>query len=162
MLVHLPNSHTAGRSSGYPTARAMIGEHDYSLGRLVEGVSKSGAWPKTLIIVAQDDAQDGADHVDSHRSICLLASPWVRRGVLDSNLYTSLSTLRTIEFIFGLRPMSQFDASARTFWRSFTTTPDNAPYEAVGPTQPFDEQNPSGSGGGARRAGVPEPNRASL
>ena len=162
MLVHLPNSHTAGRSSGYPTARAMMAEHDFALGRLVEEVSKTQAWAKTLIVVAQDDAQDGPDHVDSHRGVCLLASPWVRRGVKDSNLYTSLSALRTIEFILGLRPMSQFDASARTFWRAFTTAPDPAPYEAVRPEQPFEEQNPEGTGGRVRRAQAPGPHGASL
>jgi DNA-binding beta-propeller fold protein YncE len=162
MLVHLPNGHTAGRSSGHPTARAMIAEHDYAVGRLVEGVSATKAWGKTLIIVTQDDAQDGADHVDSHRSVCLLAGPWVQRGVRDSNLYTSLSVLRTIEFILGLRPMSQFDASARTFWRSLTPTPNPAPYQAVRPEQPFDEQNPPGTGGRVRRASAPRGLKASL
>ncbi len=162
MLVHLPNSHTAGRTQGFPTPRAMMAEHDYALGRLVEGVSRSDAWAKSLVVVVQDDAQDGPDHVDSHRSVVLLASPWVRRGVRDPNLYTSLSALRTIELILGLRPMSQFDASARSFWRSFTTEPDIAPYEAVRPEPAFDEPNAPGSGGRVRRVAAPARGGASL
>jgi hypothetical protein len=162
MLVYLPGSHTAGRSSGFPTPRAMMAEHDYAIGRLVEGVSRTKDWRKTLIVAVQDDAQDGADHIDSHRSVCLLASPWVQRGVKDSNLYSSLSALRTIEFILGLRPMSQFDASARTLWRSFTSTPDPTPYEAVRPEQPMDEPNPEGTGGRVRRAAGSGPGIASL
>ena len=162
MLVYLPNSHTAGRAEGFPTPRAMMAEHDYALGRLVEGVSQTKAWAKTLIVVVQDDAQDGADHLDSHRSIALLASPWARRGIRDPNLYTSLSALRTIELILGLRPMSQFDASARPFWRSFTTEPDLAPYEAVEPNQPLDESNPPGPGGKVRRAAASDAVQASL
>jgi arylsulfatase A-like enzyme len=154
MVVHLPNSHTAGRTAGFPAPRAMMAEHDYALGRLVEGVSRTKAWGKTLIVVVEDDAQDGADHMDSHRSVALLASPWVRRGVRDSNLYTSLSALRTIELILGLNPMSQFDASARPFWRSFTATPNPEPYEAVRPQQPLDEANPPGAGGRVRRASL--------
>jgi hypothetical protein len=140
----------------------MMAEHDYALGRLVEGVSRSAAWAKTLVVVVQDDAQDGADHVDSHRSVALLASPWVRRGVRDPNLYTSLSALRTIELILGLRPMSQFDGAARPFWRSFTATPNLEPFEAVRPEQSFDEPNPAGNGGKVRRVRAPGEVRASL
>jgi len=151
MTVYLPGDHTAGRAPGLPTARAMMAEHDYALGRLIEGVSKSPAWEKTTIFVVEDDAQDGADHVDSHRTVALVAGPYVRRGVVDSTLYSSLSVLRTIELILGLRPMTQFDAAATVMWRAFQAEPSDEPYEAVRPVQSFEEKNPEGSGGAPRR-----------
>ncbi len=144
-LIHLPNDHTAGRSSGYPTARAMMAEHDDALGRLVQGISESSAWESTAIFVIEDDAQDGADHIDSHRSVALIASPYAKRGVVDSTFYSTPSVLRTIELILGLRPMTQFDAASVPLWRSFTPDPDVAPYEAEKPRQAFDEVNPAGA-----------------
>lgn len=153
-LVYLPNDHTAGRAPGYPTARAMMAEHDFALGRLVEGVSKSSAWGSTAIFVIEDDAQDGADHIDSHRSVALVASPYARRGAKDSTFYSTLSVLRTIELILGLRPMTQFDAAALPMWRSFTAELDSDPYEAVHPDQDFDQVNPQGSGALPRRVQI--------
>ncbi len=150
-LVYLPNDHTAGRSPGYPTAKAMMAEHDYALGRLIEGVSQSASWPQTAVFVMEDDAQDGADHVDSHRSLGFIASPYAKRAVKDSTFYSTPSVLRTIELILGLNPMTQFDAAALPMWRSFTAEPNAAPYEAVLPKQAFDEANPAGEGGQPRR-----------
>lgn len=153
-LVYLPNDHTAGRAPGYPTARAMMAEHDFALGRLVEGVSKSSAWGSTAIFVIEDDAQDGADHVDSHRSVALVASPHARRSAKDSTFYSTPSVLRTIELILGLRPMTQFDASALPMWRSFTAEANADPYDAVRPDQDFDQVNPQGSGALPRRVQI--------
>lgn len=151
LLVYLPNDHTAGRSPGYPTARAMMAEHDYALGRLIAGVSQSPSWPQTAVFVIEDDAQDGADHIDSHRSVALVASPYVKRGAKDSTFYSTPSVLRTIELILGLNPMTQFDAAALPLWRSFTSEPTSAPYEATRPKQAFDEPNPAGEGVQPRR-----------
>jgi DNA-binding beta-propeller fold protein YncE len=157
MLVRLPNDHTAGRAPGKPTARAMMAEHDYALGRLVEAVSKSRFWPQTAIFIVEDDAQDGADHIDSHRAPAFVVSPYARRGFVDSTFYSTPSILRTIELILGLRPMTQFDAAAPPLVSAFSATRDAAPYEAVRPKQSFDEKNPPGEGGRPRRVEAPPP-----
>ena len=162
LLVYLPNDHTAGRSPGFPTASAMLAEHDYALGRLIEGISQSASWPQTAVFVMEDDAQDGADHVDSHRSLAFIASPYAKRNAKDSTFYSTPSVLRTIELILGLNPMTQFDAAALPMWRSFTSQPEPKPYEAVRPKQAFDELNPAGQGGQPRRVETdrkpPDPN----
>jgi YVTN family beta-propeller protein len=151
MLVRLPNDHTAGRAPDKATARAMMAEHDYALGRLVEGVSKSKFWSQTAIFIVEDDAQDGADHVDSHRAPAFVVSPYSRRGLVDSSFYSTLSVLRTIELILGLRPMTQFDAAAPPLAAAFRSDPNATPYEAVRPKQSLDEKNPAGEGGLPRR-----------
>ena len=151
ILVRLPGDHTAGRAPGKPTARAMMAEHDYALGKLIEGVSRSRFWPQTAVFVVEDDAQDGADHVDSHRSVLLVASPYAKRGFVDSERYSTTSVLRTIELILGLRPMTQFDAAAVPLWRAFQSEADSQPYEAVKPKISIDEKNRPGKGGKARR-----------
>ena len=154
LAVRLPGDHTAGREPGKRTARAMFAEHDYNLGRLVEGVSKSEAWNSTAIFIVEDDAQDGADHVNAHRAPALVVSPHARRGAVDSTFYSSTSVLRTIELILGLQPMTQFDATATPLFRSFLAKSDNRPYEAVKPDVDLDERNPAGPGGRSRRVEV--------
>ena len=94
---------------------------------IVEGISKSKFWTSTLICVLEDDAQNGPDHVDSHRSPAFLISPYIKRHTVDSTMYNTTSMLRTIEFLLGLRPMTQFDASARPMTASFQAKPDPAP-----------------------------------
>ena len=110
----------------------------------------------------EHDAQDGADHVDSHRSLAFIASPYAKRNAKDSTFYSTPSVLRTIELILGLNPMTQFDAAALPMWRSFTSQPEPKPYEAVRPKQAFDELNPAGQGGQPRRVETdrkpPDPN----
>jgi DNA-binding beta-propeller fold protein YncE len=151
MLVRLPNDHTAGRSPGFRTPRAMMADNDYALGRLVEQISKSKIWPKTAIFVIEDDAQDGADHVDSHRAPALVISPYAKRGTVDSTFYNTLSVLRTMELILGLRPMTQFDAAAKPLSNALQPKADVQPYEAAKPGIELDEMNPPGSGGRPRR-----------
>lgn len=153
--VYLPNDHTAGRAPGALTPAAMMAEHDWALGRLVEGVSGTQSWGKTAVFIVSDDAQDGADHVDSHRSILLVASPWARRGVVDSTFYSTHSVLRTIELIFGLRPMTQLDGAATPLGPAFQSTPIDEPYRAVEPVQPRDPTNPEGQGAAPRRVAAP-------
>ena len=151
MMVRLPGDHTAGRAPGKPTARAMMVDHDYALGRLVEAVSKSEVWGQTAIFVVEDDAQDGADHIDSHRSLAFVASPYAKRGFVDHAHYSTASVLRTIELILGLRPMTQFDAAAPPMAGAFTAEPDVRHYEAVKPKISRDEKNPPGVDGLPRR-----------
>src|SRR5213593_818353 len=112
MIVCLPNDHTAATRPGFPTPKAMVADNDLALGRIVEAVSRSPVWRETAIFVIEDDAQNGPDHVDAHRTVCLVASPYVRRGVVDHRMHSTVSMLRTIELILGLPPMSQFDAAA--------------------------------------------------
>jgi hypothetical protein len=151
MIVRLPGGHTVGRAPGKLTARAMMAEHDQALGRLVEAVSQSAAWPKSAIFVVEDDAQDGSDHIDAHRAPALVISPYAKRGFIDSTHYSTTSVLRTIELLLGLQPMTQFDAAATPLHNAFSPKPDPRPYEAAAPRVPLDETNPAGSGGNPRR-----------
>jgi hypothetical protein len=122
-IIRLPRDHTSGTSPGAVTPTSMVAENDLALGQLVELISRSAIWKESAIFVLEDDAQNGPDHVDAHRSILLAISPFTRRGVVDSTLYTTSGVLRTMELILGLPPMSQYDAAATPMYRAFTTTP---------------------------------------
>jgi DNA-binding beta-propeller fold protein YncE len=141
-LVRLPNDHTAGGKAGARTPAAMVADNDLAVGRLVEAVSRSRFWPQTAIFIIEDDAQDGPDHVDAHRTEALVASPYTRRGTVDSTPYTTCSMLHTIELILGLGPMSQFDARAVPMWASFQGAPDTTPYACRPPGTDLDARNP--------------------
>jgi hypothetical protein len=119
----------------------MIAENDLALGRLVEAISKSRYWEESAVFVLEDDAQNGPDHVDAHRSVALVASPWAKRGAIDSSLYTTCGMLHTIERILGLLPMSQCDAAAATMAGAFQATPDPRPFVHREPRVPLDEKN---------------------
>jgi hypothetical protein len=140
-IFHLPNDHTSGTKPGMPTPRAMIAENDAALGRLVEAISKSRYWKDSAIFVLEDDAQDGPDHVDAHRSVAFAISPYTRRGAVDSTLYSTASMLRTIELILGLPPMSQYDDAAVPMDAAFSTKPDSTPYTARPARVPLDDRN---------------------
>jgi YVTN family beta-propeller protein len=127
-VVRLPNNHTEGTRVGKPTPTAMVAENDLALGRIVEAITHSSFWPRTAIFVVEDDAQNGSDHVDAHRTTAFVISPYARRGVIDRALYSTTSMLRTMELILGLEPMSQFDAAARPMYASFQAKPDLRPY----------------------------------
>ena len=142
-IFHLGNDHTAGTRAGFPTPTAMIAENDAALGRIVDAISHSRYWKESAIFILEDDAQNGPDHVDAHRSVALVASPWTRRGAVDSTLYTTSAMLRTIELILGLPPMSQYDAAATPMYRSFQTKPDLRPFDARLARVPTDERNAS-------------------
>jgi YVTN family beta-propeller protein len=128
IVMHLGEDHTFGTRPGSPTPRACVANNDLAIGRLVEGVSKSKYWPQTAIFVIEDDAQDGPDHVDSHRTVGLVISPYVKRGSVDHTQYSTVSMIRTMELILGLPPLSQYDAAARPMFACFTDRPDLAPY----------------------------------
>ncbi len=140
-IIRLGNDHTLGTRPGAPTPRAMVAENDFALGRLVEAISTSRFWKESAIFVLEDDAQNGPDHVDAHRSVLLVASPFARRGATDSTLYTTASVLRTMELILGLSPMSQYDAAARPLYGAFTPTPAPGSYQVKPAQVSFDERN---------------------
>jgi hypothetical protein len=138
-LVRLPSDHTEGTVPGFLTPQAMVADNDQALGRIVDIVSHSKDWASTAIFVTEDDAQNGPDHVDSHRTTSLVISPYTSSGQrAEGTLYDSASMVRTIELILGLPPLSQFDAAAQPMWRAFSATPDVSPYAALpetfGPT----------------------------
>jgi YVTN family beta-propeller protein len=151
-IVRLGNDHTQGTTPGKPAPRAMFADNDYALGLLVEAVSKSRFWPQTAIFVIEDDAQNGPDHVDSHRSPMLAISPYTRRGIIDSSMYNQMSVMRTIELILGMRPMTHFDAGARPIIAAFAATPNPAPYAAESPRISLQERNLAQSATAARSA----------
>jgi YVTN family beta-propeller protein len=142
VIVYLPQDHTSGTSTRVPTPRAHVADNDLALGRLVEAISKSRFWPKTCVFVNEDDPQNGFDHVDGHRSLCLVTSPYPKRGAVVSHFYDQTSVLHTIERILGLPAMTQLDASAPTMEDCFTDAPDLTPYVALANSIPLDERNP--------------------
>jgi hypothetical protein len=141
IVLRLPNDHTAGTKVGQKTPRAMVADNDLALGRVVAAVTRSKFWKDTAIFVIEDDAQNGPDHVDAHRSVALCISPYTRRGVVDSTMYSTSSMVRTMELILGLEPMSQFDAAARPMYASFQARADRTPYEPVVPEVDLEETN---------------------
>jgi hypothetical protein len=154
VIVYLPQDHTSGTSKNAPTPRAMVADNDLALGRLVEAISKSRFWKTTCIFVNEDDPQDGFDHVDGHRSLCLVASPYTRRGSVVSTFYNQTSVLHTIARMLGFAPMTQLVALAPTMEDCFTERADLTPFEALPARVPLDERNPTpaarGSGDEAR------------
>lgn len=131
VLIWLPADHTAGTAPGAPSPASMVADNDLALGNIVEAISSSPYWASSAIFVTEDDSQDGVDHVDGHRTICLVASPYARRAALDSTSYNQTSIVRTIEDLLGLPPMNKFDAAALPMRSVFTTTPDFTPYRAL-------------------------------
>jgi sugar lactone lactonase YvrE len=140
-ILHLPCDHTAGASAGMRTPRAMVADNDLALGRIVEALSRSPFWKNTVVFVMEDDAQDGPDHVDSHRSPLFVVSAYNRFGVTHRFTNTT-DVLRTMEEILGLDALSQFDYYGRPLRDIWTDTPDSAPYLALTPAVPLDERNP--------------------
>lgn len=141
-ILRLGNDHTAGSRTGFKTPRAMIAENDQALGRFVEAISRSRYWKESAIFVLEDDAQNGPDHVDAHRSLGLVISPYTQRqGLVDSTLYTTSGFLRTMELILGLEPLSQYDAAATPLYHAFALTPGLASYTALPPRIDISEMN---------------------
>jgi DNA-binding beta-propeller fold protein YncE len=130
-----PNNHTAGTIPGRRTPDALIRDTDLAIGQLVSDISHSKIWPYSAIFVVQDDAQSGADHVEGHRITALVASPYARRGAVVSTHYDTVSVIRTIELILGIKPTYLYDEVARPMWEAFQSTPDTTPYAL----KPIDE-----------------------
>jgi DNA-binding beta-propeller fold protein YncE len=140
-IVRLPNDHTAGTVVNKPTPTAYVAENDLALGQVIEALTHSRFWPQTAIFVVEDDAQNGPDHVDAHRTIAYVISPYAKRGAVDSSMYSTSSMLRTMELILGLKPMSQFDATARPMFHSFQNKPNLRGYRARPANVDLNERN---------------------
>ena len=151
VTIYLPNDHTQGTSPGTPTPRAHVAENDHALGRIVQALSHSKFWPEMAIFVNEDDPQNGFDHVDGHRSLCLVISPWAKRGAVSSRFANQTSVLRTIEAILGLPPMHQLDAMAPLMDHCFASTIDLTPYTLRPSNIDFDELNPQPKSAAAKK-----------
>ena len=143
-IVRLPNDHTSGARAGMPTPRAAMADNDLALGRVIEALSGSRFWQSTVVFVLEDDAQNGPDHVDSHRSPLLVISGWNRPGVVHRFANTS-DVLLTIEEILGLQSLSQFDHFGRPLREIWSDRADTRPYRLLTPAVPLGERNPSGT-----------------
>jgi YVTN family beta-propeller protein len=129
--IWLPNDHTAGLKAGYPTPSQMIAQNDRALGEIVEKISHSPIWKDSAIFVTEDDAQNGSDHVDAHRTVGLVISPYAAHGKVNHTHYDQVSMLRTMELILNLSPMSMYDAAALPMYDIFTGRPDPTAYKAL-------------------------------
>ena len=143
-IVYLPQDHTSGGSSGFPSPWAQVADNDLGLGRVIDALSHSRFWPSTAVFVEEDDPQDGFDHVDGHRSLCLIASPYTKRHAVISHFYNQASVIHTMERILGLPPMNQNDAEAPVMTECFQLTSVLEPYSAVPNRIPLDELSPPG------------------
>jgi hypothetical protein len=133
MIMSLGENHTAGTTPGKHTPVACVASNDVAVGQIVEAASRSKFWKEMAIFIVEDDAQNGPDHVDSHRTPGLVISPYVKRGFVDSTPYTQVSMVRTIELILGLPPMTQYDAGATVMYSSFQDKCEVAAYTAKPP-----------------------------
>src|SRR3954471_1795084 len=140
-ILRIPRDHTSGTSPGQNTPRAMIADNDVAIGQVVELVSHSAIWKESAIFILEDDAQNGPDHVDAHRSLLFAISPFSGRGFLDRTLFATSGVLGTMELILGLPPMSQYDAAATPLYRAFQAKPDLTPFDRRPPRIPLDEKN---------------------
>ncbi len=126
--LRFPNDHTMGLNKNSYTPYSYAADNDYAVGMFIDYLSKSSVWKQSVVFILEDDAQDGPDHVDAHRSTVYVAGGLVKRHYVDHTMYSTTSVLRTIELILGMEPMSQYDAAAPSMWRCFQSTPDLTPY----------------------------------
>lgn len=141
VIIFLPSDHTSGTRPGVPTPRAQVADNDLAVGRIIERISHSRFWPKTCIFAIEDDPQAGFDHVDGHRSLCLVASPHTKRGAVVSKFYNQTSVLHTMSRMFGIPPMNQMVALSPLMTDCFTAKPDLKPYQCRPNQIPLDEMN---------------------
>ncbi len=132
-VMSLGEDHTAGTRPGAYAPKSMVGSNDQAIGKIVSFLSNSKLWKEFAVFIIEDDAQNGPDHIDSHRTMGLVISPYVKRGTVDSTLYTTASMLRTMELILGLPPLTQYDEAATPMFNSFTAKADLTPYSLVAP-----------------------------
>jgi phospholipase C len=137
--IWLCDDHTSGISTGFPTPAAQIADNDLALGRVVDAISHSPYWKDSVIFATEDDAQDGIDHVDGHRTEGFVIGPYVKRGSVDSTTYSQVNMVRTIEQILGLPPMNQHDLNAEPMRSVFTDRPDFTPYTFLPNNIPLDQ-----------------------
>ncbi len=140
-VMRFPNDHTSGLRANFPTPQFYVAENDYAVGKVVEEVSKSPYWKDTAIVVVEDDAQDGNDHVDAHRSVALVISAYNRQGALIHDFHNTVSLIRTMEILLGIPPMNQLDATASPI-DIFQNEPDLSPFAAILPDVALDNLTP--------------------
>jgi DNA-binding beta-propeller fold protein YncE len=139
--IRFINDHTEGAKLGKPTPFAHVADNDLAVGLFVEHLSKSSIWEQSVVFILEDDAQNGPDHVDAHRTTAYVAGGFVKRNFVDHTMYSTSSMLRTIELILGLPPMSQYDAAAEPLWRCFAKKPDRSAFHAVPALVNLNEKN---------------------
>src|SRR5215510_9300542 len=143
MFMSLGENHTSGTAPGAYAPKAQVASNDAAVGKIVEAVAKSRVWSSFAIFIIEDDAQNGPDHVDSHRTDGLVISPYVRRRTVDSTMYSTVSMLRTVELLLGLPPMTQHDAAAYPMSNSFMVKPDLSGFKALRPQVDIMTKNPA-------------------
>lgn len=139
--VRFGNDHTEGMRLGRPTPYAHVADNDLAVGMFVETLAKSPIWNETVVFIIEDDAQNGADHVDAHRSTAYLAGGLIKRKFVDHTAYTTTSMLRTMELLLGMEPMTQYDAAATPMWNCFSATPQPFSFNAIIPMVDLNEKN---------------------
>ena len=147
IVMSMPEDHTKGTAPGAFTPQAYVANNDYAIGQLVDAVTHSHYWPTTAIFIIEDDAQDGPDHVDARRTVGLVISPYVKRGIVDSTLYSTSSFVRSMELLLGMPPMSQYDAAAMPLYASFGTEPEVTPFTVIPPQIDVNAKNTASSYG---------------
>ncbi len=152
IVMSLGEDHTQGTKAGVPTPAAAVANNDWAVGQLVDRVTHSPYWPETAIFIIEDDAQDGADHVDARRTTGLVISPYSRRGIVDNTLYTTTSMLRSMELLLGLPPMTQHDAAATPMYPAFGGKFDTTPFVHLPPGVDVNAKNTPASPGAAESA----------
>jgi len=150
MFMRLGNDHTNGTTPGKLAPLSSFADNDFALGMIVEGISRSKFWKSTAIFVLEDDAQNGPDHIDSHRSPAYIISAYTHTGTVDSTMYNTTSMLRTMELILHMRPMTHFDAGARPMFGAFSKQAVTTAYEAEKPRISLEDHNPQTSATAAR------------
>jgi YVTN family beta-propeller protein len=142
IIMLLPNDHTSGTAPGMPTPQAAVADNDLALGQIVEAISKSKFWKETCIFVTEDDPQAGLDHVDGHRTVGLVVSPYTKHGEVVSTYYSQINMVRTMENILGIPPMNQLDLASEPMVDCFSSKPDFTPFTPVMNKVPLTELNP--------------------
>jgi YVTN family beta-propeller protein len=158
MTVRLGTDHTYGAKGGRPTPRCMVADNDFAIGELIEAVSQSPIWKSCAVVILEDDAQNGPDHVDAHRSPAYIVSPWIKKGAVDHSFQNTVSMLRTIECLLNLPPMCQYDAASNVI-DDWDTAPNNAePFTPqMPPAQLMLERNPKPKKGQPEAEPGPQP-----
>jgi hypothetical protein len=147
--IRMGNDHTEGMRAGSLTPYSHVADNDLAVGMFVDHLSKSTIWKESVVFILEDDAQNGPDHVDAHRSPAYVVGPYVKRSFVDHTMYTTSGMLRTMELILGLPPMTQFDAAATPMWRSFTSQPDNSVFNHLPANINLNDRNPKAKTGSA-------------
>jgi hypothetical protein len=139
--IRIGNNHTEGTAIGRPTPFAHVADNDLAVGMFVNYLSKSTVWKESAVFIVEDDAQNGPDHVDAHRTTAFVAGGFVKRGFIDHTMYSTSSMLRTMELILGMPPLTQYDAAATPMWRCFSNKEDLRPFEVRPNRADLNEKN---------------------